>query len=146
MDARHKAGHDDSIVFALPLHRLRADVAAAEAVGPIDAIDGLIGAALRLGDGLAGGADVEHAAAVVPCSRNALMTLRPTFHLCTSSGPSTSRCERTCVYHWARMVSWLKPSAPCSWIAVSITWCTMCARYTLAIEFSCRRSMPLSAL
>ncbi len=41
--------------------------------------------------------------AVVPCSRNALMTLRPTFHLCTSSGPSTSRCERTCVYHLARM-------------------------------------------
>src|SRR6516165_1447246 len=61
------------------------------------------------------------AEAVVPCSRNALMTLRPTFHLCTSSGPSTSRCERTCVYHFAKIVSWLKPSAPCSWIAVSIT-------------------------
>src|SRR5689334_2910984 len=54
------------------------------------------------------------ASAVVPCSRNALMTLRPTFHLCTSSGPSTSRCERTWVYHAASGVSWEKPSAPCS--------------------------------
>src|SRR5882762_11181786 len=68
------------------------------------------------------------AKAVVPCSRNALMTLRPTRHLCTSSGPSTSRCDRTCVYHSASTVSWLKPSAPCNWIAVSITWCTICAR------------------
>ena len=47
------------------------------------------------------------AAAVVPSRRNALMTLRPTFHLWTSSGPSTRRCERICVYHLARIVSWL---------------------------------------
>src|ERR1700730_12656038 len=47
------------------------------------------------------------AEAVVPCSRNALMTLRPTFHLCASSGPSTSRCERTWLYHLASVVSWL---------------------------------------
>ena len=52
------------------------------------------------------------ALAVVPCSRNALMTFLPIFHLCTSSGPSTSRCERTWVYHLASGVSWLKPSAP----------------------------------
>src|SRR5258708_35027606 len=58
------------------------------------------------------------AIAVVPCSRNALITLRPTRHLCTSSGPSTSRCERTWVDHFASGASWLKPSAPCNWMPV----------------------------
>ena len=86
------------------------------------------------------------ALAVVPCSRNALMTFLPIFHLCTSSGPSTSRCARTWVYHLASGVSWLKPSAPWSWIAVSITLCTMCAWKIFAIEFSCRISRPFSAL
>src|SRR6185295_8728622 len=86
------------------------------------------------------------ALAVVPCSRNALMTFLPIFHLCTSSGPSTSRCARTWVYHLASGVSWLKPSAPWSWIAVSITLCTICAWKILAIEFSCRMSRPFSAL
>ena len=54
-----------AVIFRLlPLHRLPADVAAAEAFGPIDAVDRLIGALLRFGDGLAGGADVQHAAAI----------------------------------------------------------------------------------
>src|SRR6476469_4771154 len=55
-------------------------------------------------------------------------------------GPSTSRCARTWVYHLASGVSWLKPSAPWSWIAVSITLCTICAWKIFAIEFSCRIS------
>src|SRR3954447_1000350 len=73
------------------------------------------------------------------------MKFLPIFHLCTSSGPSTSRCERTWVYHLASGVSWLKPSAPWSWIAVSITLCTMWAWKILAIEFSWRMSRPFSA-
>src|SRR3954451_11155194 len=52
------------LLALLPLHRLPADVAAAEAFGPLDAIDRLIGAALRLGDGLAHRADIEHASAI----------------------------------------------------------------------------------
>ena len=46
------------------LHRLPADIAAAEAFRPFDAIDGLIGAPLRLQHGLARRADVQHAAAI----------------------------------------------------------------------------------
>src|SRR3979490_740096 len=46
------------------LHRPEPNIAAAEAVGPSDAVDGLVGARLRLTDGLAERADVEHAAAV----------------------------------------------------------------------------------
>src|SRR5262245_22854858 len=47
-----------------PLDCLPADVAAAEAAGPADAVDRRIGALLRLRDRLAERADVEHAAAV----------------------------------------------------------------------------------
>ncbi len=54
----------NGIMIALPFHRLPADVAAAEAFRPVDAVDRLIGALLRFGDGLAGRADVQHAAAI----------------------------------------------------------------------------------
>src|SRR5262245_8535018 len=53
-----------SALGLLRFHRLPADVAAAEAVGPVDAVDGLIGAALRFRHGLAERADIEHAAAI----------------------------------------------------------------------------------
>ena len=55
-----------------------------------------------------------HAPAVVPVALNALMTLRPVVQRCTSSGPSTRRCERMCVYQAASGVSREYPSAPCS--------------------------------
>ena len=45
-------------------HRLPADVAAAKSFRPLDAIDRLIGAALRFGDGLADRADIQHAPAI----------------------------------------------------------------------------------
>src|SRR5262245_20253260 len=48
----------------LPLHRLPADVAAAKAFRPFDAVDGLVGTALRLRHILAERADVEHAASI----------------------------------------------------------------------------------
>src|SRR5262249_60514434 len=41
-----------------------ADVAAAEAVGPADAVDRLVGARLRLRHRAAAGADIEHTAAI----------------------------------------------------------------------------------
>ena len=47
------------------------------------------------------------AEAVVPCSSKALMTLAPVRQRCTSSGPSTSLCERMPVYQRASGVSWL---------------------------------------
>ena len=54
VDARHKAGHDGmSIDSALPFHRLPADVAPAEALRPLDAVDRFIGALLRFSDALA---------------------------------------------------------------------------------------------
>src|SRR5438128_12229711 len=62
MDARVKPAHD-ALLF-LPLHRLPADVAAAKAFRPADAIHRHVSAALRLGDGVAGSADVEHASAI----------------------------------------------------------------------------------
>jgi hypothetical protein len=49
---------------ALPLNRAEADVATAEAVGPYDAIDRLVGARLRLRNRLARGADIQHAPAI----------------------------------------------------------------------------------
>src|SRR4051812_32594450 len=52
------------LLALLPLHRLPADVAAAEALGPADPIHRLIGAVLRLGDGFAHRADIEHASAI----------------------------------------------------------------------------------
>src|SRR3954464_14479229 len=52
------------LLTLLPLHRLPADVAAAKTFRPSDAIHRLISAALRLGDGFAGGADVQHAPAI----------------------------------------------------------------------------------
>src|ERR1043166_472035 len=62
MDARVKPAHDD--LFLLPLHRLRADVAAAKAFRPADAIDRFVGAALRVCQGLAPRANIQHAAAI----------------------------------------------------------------------------------
>jgi hypothetical protein len=54
VDARHEAGHDGmSIASALPLHRLPADIAAAEAFRPSDAIDRGVSAGLRFSNGLA---------------------------------------------------------------------------------------------
>src|SRR5215471_2672961 len=47
-----------------PLHSLPADVAAAKAFGPSDAVDRLIGPALRFRHGLAERADIEHAPAI----------------------------------------------------------------------------------
>src|SRR5690554_5102981 len=44
----------------LPLHRPPADVAAAEALRPVDTIDGFIGAVAGLGDGLAERGHREH--------------------------------------------------------------------------------------
>src|SRR5262245_24309389 len=49
---------------ALACDRPEADVATAEAIRPADAIDRGVGARLRLGDGLANGADVEHTPAI----------------------------------------------------------------------------------
>lgn len=46
------------------------------------------------------------ALAVVPNCWYALMTLRPVVQRCTSSGPSTRRCERMPVYQRASGVSW----------------------------------------
>src|SRR5260370_10035327 len=48
----------------LPFYRLPADIPAAESIRPFDAIDRLISAPLRFGDGLACRADVQHAAAI----------------------------------------------------------------------------------
>ena len=48
----------------LLLHRLPGDVAAAEAVRPLDAVDRLIGARLRLAHVPAHGTDIQHAAAI----------------------------------------------------------------------------------
>src|SRR6185437_11842082 len=48
----------------LPLHRLPADVAAAEAFGPVDPVDRPISPLLCLEDRFAGGANVQHAAAI----------------------------------------------------------------------------------
>src|SRR4029453_17998687 len=53
-----------SIVPAFPFHRLPADVAAAKAFRPSDAVEPLIGATLRFGDGLACRADIQHAPAI----------------------------------------------------------------------------------
>src|SRR6185437_3633174 len=59
-----RASHQPLFSSLLPLHRLPADVAAAEALGPVDLADRPISALLCLEDGLAGGADIQHAAAV----------------------------------------------------------------------------------
>src|ERR1700737_4306821 len=48
----------------LPLHRLPADVAAAKAFGPLDAVDRFVGALLCFSNSLAGRADVQHASAI----------------------------------------------------------------------------------
>ena len=48
----------------LPLHCLPCDIAPAKAVRPLDPVDRLVGARLRLRDRLAQRADVEHASAV----------------------------------------------------------------------------------
>src|SRR5690606_28155627 len=48
----------------LPFHSAPADVAAAEAAGPLDAIDAGIGALTRLGDTRARGRHIEDAAAI----------------------------------------------------------------------------------
>src|SRR5258708_8525706 len=56
--------NDEVLQAPLPFHRLPTDVAAAEAFGPLDAVDRLIGATLRFRDGLACGADIQHAAAI----------------------------------------------------------------------------------
>src|SRR3954454_12595793 len=50
--------------FAFALHRLPADVAAAEAFRPFDPVDCRVGAPLRLRDRLSGGAEVQHAPAI----------------------------------------------------------------------------------
>src|SRR6476620_5793217 len=57
-----KIGHD--LALTLPLHRPEPDIAAAESVGPADAIDRLVRPRLRLRDRLAERGDVEHAIAV----------------------------------------------------------------------------------
>src|SRR5439155_16039316 len=73
MDTRVKPACDDCASCApsgrrlprpLALHRLPADVAAAKAIRPLDAVDRLIGALLRFRDGLACRADIQHAAAI----------------------------------------------------------------------------------
>src|ERR1700753_3583501 len=68
MDTRVKPAYDDCRAQLaprpLPLHRLPADIAAAKAFRPIDLVDRLIGALLCLEDGLAGCANVQHAAAI----------------------------------------------------------------------------------
>src|ERR1700688_4185034 len=48
----------------LPLHRLPADIAAAESIRPSDAVDRRVGAALRFGTRLAHRADVQHTPAI----------------------------------------------------------------------------------
>src|SRR5260221_257038 len=48
----------------LPLHRLPADIAAAETFRPFDPVDRLIGPRLRLGHRLGSRGDMEHAPAV----------------------------------------------------------------------------------
>src|SRR5260370_13350668 len=63
-DAPRNGGRKQSALRPLRLHRLPGDVAAAEAVRPLDAVDRLIGARLRFADGLARRADVQHAAAI----------------------------------------------------------------------------------
>src|SRR6476646_470419 len=61
VDGRDKPGHDAS---SLPRDRAPGDIAPAEAVRPSDLVDRPIGARLRLAHGLAGCADIEHAAAI----------------------------------------------------------------------------------
>src|SRR5580692_4828103 len=50
--------------IALPRHRLPADVAAAETLGPVDAVDRPVGALSRFGNSCSGRADVQHAPAI----------------------------------------------------------------------------------
>src|SRR5258708_39745239 len=47
-----------------PLDREIADIPPAEAAGPVDLVDGRVGARLRLGDRLGGRRDAEHASAI----------------------------------------------------------------------------------
>src|SRR5260370_29557210 len=65
-DASHRPGMTGVKLPArlLPFYRLPADIPAAESIRPFDAIDRLISAPLRFGDGLACRADVQHAAAI----------------------------------------------------------------------------------
>src|ERR1700736_4734625 len=56
--------NDGGLGALLPLHRLPADVAAAKAFRPLDAVDRLVSPALRFRDALARGADVHHAPAI----------------------------------------------------------------------------------
>src|SRR5258708_8026430 len=55
-------GYDNNLL--LPLDCAPADIAAAEAVRPADAVDRCIGAALSLAHGFAPRADIKHTAAV----------------------------------------------------------------------------------
>src|SRR5262245_21439718 len=48
----------------VPLYRAPADVTPAKAVGPFDAVDGSISATLRIANGLAARANIEHAPAI----------------------------------------------------------------------------------
>src|SRR5215211_4559480 len=53
-----------NLAAPLLLHRLPCDIAAAKSIRPTDAIDRLIGALLCFCDGLAGRADIQHAATI----------------------------------------------------------------------------------
>src|SRR5664280_891432 len=53
-----------SSISGFSFHRLPADITAAEAIRPFDAVDRGIGALLRLAHGLAACADIQHATAV----------------------------------------------------------------------------------
>src|SRR5262249_35555752 len=64
IDTRCASSGMTALSALFPLHGLPADVPAAKAFRPFDAVDGLIGALLRFRHGLAERADVEPAAAI----------------------------------------------------------------------------------
>ncbi len=90
-------------LLLLPLHRLPADVAPAEAVGPFDAVDRRIGAGLRFGDGLAGRADIQQASAigenVAVLGDRAGMEDFDAFDLAASSSQVARMSAATCENH-----------------------------------------------